>query len=256
TGAVRPLDFLVIQGLTMGAVMLWMLRVWLNPGHRLLWPPISWCVLAFVFYAIIRYGEADIEYVARQELIRILVYAFLFFVILNNLARQESTQLLSYVLIFLGMAISMYAIYQFATNSEYVWHFIKPAGYRKRGSGTYICPNHLAGFLEMLVPLGLAYTFIGRLGHLLRVFLGYASIVMLAGIGVTVSRGGWAATIAASLLFFILLIRRRQYSVPALIVLVLFAAFGALFYLKTDRAQRRLENMFSEGSPDSVQTRT
>ncbi|PYL01349.1 MAG: hypothetical protein DME19_01880, partial [Verrucomicrobia bacterium] len=121
---------------------------------------------------------------------------------------------------------------------------------------TYICPNHLAGFLEMLVPLGLAYTFIGRLGHLLRVFLGYASIVMLAGIGVTVSRGGWAATIAASLLFFILLIRRRQYSVPALIVLVLFAAFGALFYLKTDRAQRRLENMFSEGSPDSVQTRT
>src|SRR5207249_8508192 len=242
TGAVRPLDFLVIQGLTMGAVMLWMLRVWLNPGHRLLWPPISWCVLAFVFYAIIRYGEADIEYVARQELIRILVYAFLFFVILNNLARQESTQLLSYVLIFLGMAISMYAIYQFATNSEYVWHFIKPAGYRERGSGTYICPNHLAGFLEMLLPVGLAYSLTGRLGHLLRVFLGYASLVLLAGIGVSISRGGWLATLVALLLFFILLIRRPGYRIPALVVVVILVAAGALFYSKADRARKRLES--------------
>src|SRR5436190_13816403 len=135
TGAVRPLEFLIIQGLTISVVLLWLLRLWLNAGQRLLWPPICWPVIAFVFYAIIRYQHANIEYVARQELIRILVYAFLFFVILNNLARQESVQILSCVLIFLGMAISMYAVYQFATAAEYVWHFIKPAGYRNRGAG-------------------------------------------------------------------------------------------------------------------------
>src|SRR6266536_4410678 len=115
TGAVRPGEFLVIQGLTMAAALLWLFRFWLNPGHRLLWPPICWAVVAFVIYAILRYQQADIEYVARQELIRIVVYALLFFVILNNVARQESTQFVSCVLIFLAMAISMYAIYQFAT---------------------------------------------------------------------------------------------------------------------------------------------
>src|SRR5437773_684494 len=224
TGAVRPLEFLIVQGLTISVVLLWLFRLWLNAGHRLLWPPICWPVIAFVAYAIIRYQQADIEYMARQELIRILVYAFLFFVILNNLARQESTQLLSYVLIFLGMAISMYAIYQFATDSEYVWHFIKPAGYRKRGSGTYICPNHLAGFLEMLLPVGLAYTLTGRVGHLLRVLLGYSSFVLLAGIGVSISRGGWLATLVALLLFFSVLIRRSQYRIPALIVVMALTA--------------------------------
>ncbi len=255
TGAVRPLEFLVIQGLTMGAVMLWMLRVWLNPGHRLLWPPISWCVLAFVFYAIIRYRQADIEYVARQELIRILVYAILFFVILNNLARQESVQILSCVLIFLGMAISMYAVYQFATNSEYVWHFIKPAGYGKRGSGTYICPNHLAGFLEMLLPVGLAYTLTGRVGHLLRVLLGYSSFVLLAGIGVSISRGGWLATLVALLLFFSVLIRRSQYRIAALIIMVLLVSAIAFAYSKADRARKRLENALTLDSQDTVWTR-
>jgi len=229
--------------------------LWLNPGHRLLWPPICWAVVGFVVLAIIRYHQADIEYAAREELIRILVYALLFFVVLNNLTRQEFTHLSTFVLVFLGMAISMYAIYQFATNSEYVWHFIKAAGYRKRGSGTYICPNHLAGFLEMLVPLGLSYALAGRLGHLLRVFLGYASIVMLAGIGVTLSRGGWVATIAALLFFFILLIRRRQYRIPAFVALVLLAALTAEFYLKTYRAQKRLDEMFSAESPDNVQAR-
>ena len=255
TGAVRPLEFLIIQGLTVGAVLLWLLRLWLNPKHRLLWPPICWAVLAFVIYAIVRYQQADIEYVARQELIRILVYAVLFFVVLNNLARQESAPLLTFVLIFLGMAISMYAIYQFATDSEYVWHFIKPEGYRKRGSGTYICPNHLAGFLEMLLPLGLSYTLIGRLGQLLRVFLGYASIVMLAGIGVTVSRGGWVATIAASLLFFVLLIRRRQYRIPILIIVAALIAAGLHFYSKADSVQKRFHNVLSGESTDTVLAR-
>ncbi len=171
TGAVRPPEFLVIQGLTVAAVLLWVLRFWLSPNPRLLWPPVCWAVVAFVLYALIRYHQADIEYVARQELIRILVYALLFFIVLNNLARQDFTQVLSCVVVFLGMAISMYAIYQFATDSQYVWHFIKPAGYHKRGSGTYICPNHLAGFLEMLVPLGLAYalTHWRRAGDLFRV---------------------------------------------------------------------------------------
>ena len=255
TGAVRPFEFLIIQGLTTGAVFLWMFRFWLNPNLRLLWPPICWAVIAFVVLAIFRYRQADLEYVARQELIRILVYAILFFVILNNLARQESTQLLTFVLIFLGMAISMYAIYQFATNSQYVWHFIKPSGYRGRGSGTYICPNHLAGFLEMLAPLGLSYALTGRLGHLLRLFLGYASIIILAGIGVSVSRGAWVATGAALAIFFALVMKRRSYRILALLVASALIAAGIYFYSKATSVQKRFHNILAVESPETVHVR-
>src|SRR4051812_24486940 len=74
TGAVRTPDFLVIQGLTLVVMLLWGLRLWIKPRSQLLWPPICWAVIAFVLYAIARYLTADIEYVARQELIRVLVY--------------------------------------------------------------------------------------------------------------------------------------------------------------------------------------
>src|SRR5882762_9770598 len=78
-GAVDAPAFLSIQGLTLGVLLLWGARFWLTPRPQLLWPPICWAVAAFALYAIARYLTSDIEYVARQELIRVLVYAFLFF---------------------------------------------------------------------------------------------------------------------------------------------------------------------------------
>src|SRR5437879_5222992 len=110
--------------LLLPVLLLWGFRLWLNQKPQLLWPPICWAVLAFTVYAIIRYRTADIEYVARQELIHILVYALVFLVVLNNLHRQESVQIISLALIFLAMAISFYAIYQFVTGSDRVWHLL------------------------------------------------------------------------------------------------------------------------------------
>jgi len=246
TGAVRTLEFLVIQGLTLGVIALWGARLWFGRRMKLLWPPVCWVVLGFVGYAIVRYQLADIEYVARLELIRILVYAFLFFAILNNLYGKESAQIISLTLIFLGMAIAFYAIYQFATKSGMVWHFITP--YKGRGTGTFISPNNLAGFLEMLLPLGLAYTLVGRLSQLMKVFVGYASLVIAAGIGVSISRGSWVATGLILVVFCCLLLPYRNYRVQAMVMLAVLIVAGALFVAKTERSQARLKHMFSQGT--------
>jgi O-antigen ligase len=226
-GAVETVPFLIIQGLTGLVLVLWIARMWLSPRPKILWPPICWAVLAFSVYAIARYLTADIEYVARQELIRVLIYAFLFFAILNNLHRQEFTPIVVLALVFLAMAISGYAIFQYLSNSDRVWFAIKP--YPHRGTGTYINPNHLGGFLEMLVPLGLAFTLSSRLGHVTKILVGYASLVMLAGIAVTVSRGSWIATILALLLFFIVLSSQRGHRLAAF--LALFVIVGGAAYL-------------------------
>src|SRR5436309_1025301 len=73
--------FLVAQGLMLAVIALWGLRLWLNTRPRFLWPPICWAVVAFVLYALVRYLTPDIEYMARQECIRIWHYAFLLFAI-------------------------------------------------------------------------------------------------------------------------------------------------------------------------------
>ncbi len=229
-GAVDAPEFVVIQGLTVAVMFVWALRLWISPKPRLLWPPLGWVVLAFAALAIGRYLTADIEYVARLEMIQVLMYAFLFFAIVNNLYRQESVQIVSFTLIFLAMGISCFAVYQFLTHSNRVWDYVSP--YTGRASGTYISPNNFAGFLGMLLPLATAYILVGRMKPVVRVLLGYAALVMLAGMVVTFSRGGWVAVAVALLVLLGTLIFHRNHRLPALLLLVILAGGGTVFVTK------------------------
>jgi O-antigen ligase len=226
-GAIDTWAFLVIQALTIGVMLLWAARIWISPKPQLLWPPICWVVLAFVSYAVARYFTADIEYVARQELIQVLVCAFLFFAIVNNLYRQEFSQVISFTLIFLAMGISCYAVFQFVTHSTRVWNLIST--YPGRGMGTYFSPDKFAGFLEMLLPLAAAYIIAGRMKPVTRILLGYAALVMLAGLTVTFSRGGWAAAAVGLLALMGILACHRNHRIPALLLLFVLIGGGVFF---------------------------
>ncbi|MBK7997646.1 MAG: O-antigen ligase family protein [Verrucomicrobia bacterium] len=141
------------------------------------------------------------------------------------------------------MLISLYAIYQFISASDFVWNIEKPEGYRKRGSGTFICPNHLAGYLEMILPLSIAFTLTGRFEAMMKIFLGYATVVILAGIAVTVSRGGLLATSVALALVALWLLRQRDYWQRGLIVMVAALAILGGFYWKADIGPERRERI-------------
>jgi O-antigen ligase len=252
-GGVDEWAFLVVQVLAIGVMLLWALRLWAGPKPQLLWPPICWVVLGFTLYAIARYLTADIEYVARHEMIQVLVCAFLFFAVVNNLYRQEVAQIVSFTMIFLGMAIAGYAIFQMATHSNHVWNLFSP--YLGRASGTYISPNDLAGFLEMLLPLAAAYVLAGRLKVVARIFVGYAALVLAGGLVVTYSRGGWMAAAIGLAVLLGILIGHRNHRWRAILLAVILIAGGAVFaskYLtKTVSYRQRVEGTInSSGQVD------
>ncbi len=251
-GSVRPGDFGLLQIWLALGVILWAARPWLNPDYRLHWSPVCWFVLAFGVYAGVRYFQADVEYVARLEAMRVLVYCLLFFLVVNNLHRQDATQVLMATVIAVGTAISLYAIYQYLTGSERVLGFAKPPGFRGRGSGTFICPNHLAGYLGMAIPVALGILVLSRGGALTRIFAGYGLLMMAAGLAVSISRGGYIATGIALCAFGGVLLRHRTYRRIA-VGGVIAAALGVALFLWTTRgAQERLRLTFVPGKKDSA----
>ncbi|MCX7721690.1 MAG: O-antigen ligase family protein [Verrucomicrobiae bacterium] len=243
-GAVRLQEFLLVQALAIALLGLWLLRLWVSPEPRLFWPPVCWPVAAFILYAVVRYLSADIEYVARAELIRLLVYAAVFFVVINNLQPQASASAISFALVFVGMGIAAYAIYQFITGSDYVWQFVKP--YKHRGSGTYINPNHLAGLLEMLLPVALGYVIAGRQKPVTKVLLGYAALVILFGLAVTVSRGSWVAAGLSLLLFFGILAWRSNYRLPAIALFTLLVVACVYFAPRSFFLEQRVRRTVAQ----------
>ncbi|HVV00053.1 MAG TPA: O-antigen ligase family protein, partial [Verrucomicrobiae bacterium] len=247
-GAVDEAPFAIIEVLAAFIGLLWAARFFLNPELKLLWPPVCWAVLAFALYTLWRYRIADIEYVARGEFAHVGVYAFLFLAIVNNLHRQEVTQFVVCAVITLAMLIAGYALYQFVTGSNRVWNVYSP--YAHRGTGTYINPNHLGGFLEMVFPLALAFTLLSRFKALPRVLLGYAALVILAGIAVTISRGSWISTALALLLFLFVLLMNRAYRLPALAVLIVVAAGSVFLVQRSHIVQKRAGQLVVNGRID------
>jgi O-antigen ligase len=229
TGSVRPQDFVLVEWLTVAILVVWAIRFVINPKHRLLWVWVCWPVLLFMGYAMFRYFNAEIEYTARHELIRILVYGFLFFAVLHNLHRLETTHIAAIAVLGLGTLISMYAISQVLTGSDRVWHFARPEIFHGRGSGTFINPNNLAGYLAMLVPLGLAYTLTGRQHYVGKILYGYASLVIFAGLVSTFSRYGWIASGVSLVIFFAILLRNRDYRLQAVVTLGVFVGVITIF---------------------------
>src|SRR6185369_956191 len=249
TGCVRPQDFVVVQWLTLALLVVWCCRFWLNPKHRLLWGPVCWAAIGFMVYAVARYATSDIEYLARQEMIKVLTYGFVLFAVITNLHKLELTQVVMIALLVLGTLIALYGVYQFLAGSDRVLNFIRPEGYHRRGSGTFISPNNFACYLAMLLPLGLAYTLSGRLSHVQKVLVGYASLVIFAGIVSAVSRGGWLATCIAVLIFFFLLFRQRDYRLQSLLLAVglIVVAGGSLRLAKISEGRRQRMNLEVQG---------
>ncbi len=226
-GAVDAWEFLVVQALTVGVMFLWALRIACNPKTKFFWPPLCWAVLAFALYAIARYLTADIEYVARMEVIQTLLYAFLFFAVVNNLTSKESTQVVSFTLVFLAAGISCYAIWQFLAHSHRVWNEMSP--YAGRASGTYISPNNFSCFLELALPLALAYLLTGRVKAFTRLLLFYAVLAMAAGLAVTFSRGGWVAAGIGVFGLLTILLFTPKHRLAAFIVMVVLVGGGTVF---------------------------
>jgi len=238
-GAAYVWTFLVVEMLVLGIAAVWLARLWGGHKPKLLWPPLTWALLLFVLYAVGRYFTSDNEYYARQELIRILVYSFLFLAVISNLYSQDEAETITYTLTAVAVIASSYALVQYLHHSNRVWNLTSP--YPGRASGTYINPDHFAGFLELVLPLPLAFLLAARIGVITRVVLAYALVSILAGLTVTFSRGGWLAAISGILMLLGFLLCHRNHRLRAFLILLVLVGGGivAAFILSSNIAYMR-----------------
>ena len=211
-GAVDPDVAAPMYAFGLLAGVLWSIK--LISSRTVTWKssPLHWPVLAFVVYAFIRYFQSPVEYDARVELMHIGLYALVYFVACQFYRPVDRTIILV-TLMTLVVIESLFALLQFSLKIDNISPFswipvdrVRPVSYRGRGGGTYICPNNLAGFLEVALGLVLAR---GILLHrtkgsveaftVRRLFIIYVALMAIVGIAVSLSRGGWGATLAGLL---------------------------------------------------------
>ncbi|HAV64087.1 MAG TPA: hypothetical protein DCY13_17190, partial [Verrucomicrobiales bacterium] len=230
-GGVRLIDQAASMWLMAPALALFGVRI-LTSGEAPRTGGIVGCMVVLFFaYAWIRHQFAETEYSSRHGLIDVGLGTATFFLALNVIPGPRHVRWAVFAMLAVAVGLSILGAYQFATGSDHVWSATRPSAYHGRGSGTFINPNHLAGFLELILPLGLFATMNARRSWALRIICAYCVLVIIAGIALTFSRGGWLATGAALFVFlgWLLWSRRRMLGWALLVMLVVGVIALALF---------------------------
>jgi len=255
TGAARPQDLAVSQGLIAVALVLWLAGLALDRPRRVFLPPPVWAGLLMVVYVGVWYTQSELEYTGRREALYVLLLGVVFWLGVQQWKDAEAARRLVYSVVLAGTLIAGYGVFQFATGWEQVWHFQRPGQYAGRASGTFICPNHYAAFLGMTFPMAMSYAFLGRGKIVARLLLGYAALLLLAGIAVSLSRGAWVAA-ALTLLFMMgVLARQRGVRILALLLVVVVGVGTTLFLQRSSLARDRFSYERSATRPHEMRTR-
>ncbi|MCD8533928.1 MAG: O-antigen ligase family protein [Verrucomicrobia bacterium] len=252
-GSVDQDSFAVMAGVSGIMLCLHGVILAIRPRARQLWLPPTYAVLFFLGYVIWRYTQADIEFVARQELMRLMIYSGIFIVITQQLHKQSWVFAILAVLIILGTGQAVLAIIQYITDSKTVLGKNLPMQYWGRASGTYICPNHLGGLLELIAPVALALGLTSKLSPSLKIALIYCALVMVAGLIVTFSRGAWFSLGVSLTVLTLILLRRPHLRFATLGVFILLTA-GVWFFAKSNHQlnQRIHEVTLDSGKVDNI----
>ena len=251
-GGVRASELGLVTGLLGMGALLWVVRLWNDPSPRVLLHPVLLPALGFVAYAAWRAGSTEVPYLAWQEVWLLGVYVLAMVLGLQSLHGQDALQRTAWAASAIGAILAIYALGQFLGESDAVLWTSRPAVYARRAGATFVNPNHFATLMAMCIPMALAQAFLGRAKPVMRIAHGYAALVMMAGLAVTMSRGGWLAGAMATIgLLGWLAGRRRSLRVPALVVMGLFLCAAVGFLAFNPKARLRVEGIHNQGMADS-----
>ncbi len=195
--------------------------------------------LIFFGYVIGRAFCSPVEYLARADLFTVLgalaVYCLTAFVLTESGPRRAIVA----VLLLFGLAHLAVGAIQFTEgNNFHPLPFLQGNFSGVRATGFYLSPDRLAGFLEIVISMGLSLTCWGRGKLWVKMLVGYGTILSCTGMLITGSRGGYLSAVfgiavfcAASLWLVGKRISNRFWWVLAGVVVALLAAGGGLHFL-------------------------
>jgi len=219
------------------AVLRWKLRVASQPG--------DWClltVLACAGYFGWRAWASPVEVYAREDagILLACFVAYLMTVTAVSLPKWRLGIVCVLLVLVAGNLTAGWLHFQGRWDFHLVPGFSRtfPPG---RIGGFFNNPNHLAAFLSFGVFLSAGVMVFARIHIVSRLLLGFAILTMLAGLALTLSRGGMLGVAAGGVVFVLLMLsvvwrtRRPLFKWLVLaLLLVCGAAGGALYKVSED----------------------
>ncbi|MGI9088031.1 MAG: O-antigen ligase family protein [Chthoniobacterales bacterium] len=250
-GGRRPLfaysGYLVIGAVGIFAVLAW----WPTRSHA---NPL--CLLASVFlfgYMLARSLISDVPYFARPDFFCVLAALVAYGLCVTVLSGPTPRMIVLGLLIVFALGQVFIGLIQFSRADNFMLiGALQRTDYGQRASGFYVCPNHLAGLLEVIGVFGLSFALWSRWPLWAKLLAGYATAACFAGVALTASRGGYVSTMAGILAFLLLSVLASRfadrqtffrYGIGGLVIAALAVALAGTLLFKSSYLHDRAGNI-------------
>ena len=194
-------------------------------------PPGFFLLLLFVLYGCFLIPRSAIPYESTIRMLFIGLFVAAYYYWGNALTLfRRNRWLLGFVLLFVA-GLAIYGLINHFKNPEQVLWAKRYAPYPGRLASTYICPNHFAHIMQMLLPFCLVLLFIPRANILIRILAGCCIILFAPTLYFTESRAGMLGSLLALGVTTCLMALRKNKKVFILLVIVVPLAGAAVLGL-------------------------
>ena len=169
----------------------------------------------FLGYVLVRGFTSPVAYIAwTDEFIALGALAVYLLTACHLTNPRERWWVLAFLLA-AGVVNVLVGARQFVAGDDFMLlGFLRSDRYNGRASGLYICPDHLAFFLEVVGCLTLAWAAWGRGRPAARLVMGYGAVFLFGGELLTLSRGGFLSAAAGLSVMALLGLGRVQRTTP------------------------------------------
>ena len=170
------------------------------------------------------------RYTSIWSLILLLNYLTIYYLVIYTVRTRAQFRQLIYIIIGIAIFLSIFGIFKrFGVNPFPWWEYPELKYSADLLSSTYGNHNHLAGYMEMAIPLLLGLFLIGfRGGKLFLLIL--LTFLMLTALILSLSRGGWIGLLTGLVFMAIALVTDRHFRNKRLIA-ALTGGFVAVAFI-------------------------
>ncbi len=188
---------------------------------------------AFAAYIVVRDFASPVAYLARGDLLLLLLALTVYLAVVCCVTDNTARTVIALALLLLGSVHVGVGIFQYVTSSNVEWFGLVRGMLKGRVSGLFVSPNHLAGFLEVMIVVGASLSWWAPWRPAARIFVAYLTAIMVAGLVLSQSRAGYFSSACALLVFSILTgiaLQSKRRMFAAILGAVAVLAVAAVFF--------------------------
>lgn len=193
-------------------------------------------------------------YASRMAVLKLANYIILYFIIVSTITRRDQVRRVAYTIVIVGVFVAAFGVVKYLGEVCPPWwdYDVEYTGM----VSTFGCKNHLAGYVEMAIPVTLGLLLAERTGWA-RSLCAFVLFFLLVALTLSLSRGGWiSAVLAIAFMLVVYFAKTKGEKRGPLISAVAITAIVVLTLLASMPAIEKLESLTQGQDVPNWQNRT